>query len=90
MNKYHNKKIVDLKKHLSRKDFEILKKLDIDVKDEIYTEYEFERLVMEMYKYYESENDIEGNEPKIKKHLADTKVGKEEYIELLNKCEKNK
>ena len=39
---YSTKELVDLKKHLSENDFELLKKLGIEVKDKIYTEQELE------------------------------------------------
>lgn len=42
--KYYYEKKVDLKKELNQKDLEILTKLEIDVKDKKYTEYEFDLL----------------------------------------------
>ena len=45
---YHEKEIVNLKKELTIDDFEIIEKLEIEIKDKIYTEYEFEHLKLEI------------------------------------------
>ena len=84
--KYYNKEIVDLKKHLSEKDFELLSKLGIAVEDKIYTEHDFELLNMELIEYY-IDDDMTEEELEFSKSLDGTGVSKEEYDELLNHVE---
>jgi hypothetical protein len=54
--KHYNEKIVDLKEYLSAYDIRLIKKLKIEIKNKIYTEYEFEILQMELLSYYDDEN----------------------------------
>ena len=75
LDEYYNKEIVDLRKHLSDDEFKILKNLEIDVKDKILTEYEFETLNMLLLDYYEN------------KKLELKNVKQEEYKKLLQKFE---
>ncbi len=86
---YHNKKYVNILEFLSREDIEIIKKLNIDVKEKKYTKYELEVLYLELLRYYDE--DIEQEELElikplgIIKNLDETEVSREEYNELLEK-----
>lgn len=82
--KYFNKELVDLKKYFSEKDFEILTKLGIEIKDKIYTEYEFELLDGDVIDYYKSD-DMDEEELKMGKDLEKTGVSIEDYNQLLDK-----
>lgn len=82
--KYFFKEVVDLKKHFTDKEFEILNKLGVEIKDKIYTEYEFELLDGEVIDYYKSD-DMDEEELKMGKDLSKTGVSQEDYDKLLNK-----
>lgn len=84
--KYSNKEIVDLKKHLSQDNFDIIKKLDIEIKNKIYTEQEFEYLDMDLLAYYIAD-DMDEEELKESKPLPEN-VSREEYNNLLEKINK--
>ena len=81
---YSTKEIVDIKKHLDEKDFELLKKLNIEVKDKIYTEQELECLEMDLISYYINEDDMDEEEIKEAKELPEN-VTREDYNYLLEK-----
>ena len=81
--KYSTLEIVDLKKHLSKEDFDLLKSLNIEIKDKVYTEQEFEILDMELLGYYIDE-DMDEEELKESKPLPE-EVTREEYNKLLEK-----
>lgn len=81
---YSTKELVDLKKHLSENDFELLKKLGIEVKEKIYTEQELEYLDMDLIAYYINEEDMDEEEIKESKDLPEN-VTREEFNELLEK-----
>ena len=81
--KYSTLEIVDLKKHLSKEDFDLLKRLNIEIKDKVYTEQEFEILDMELLGYYIDE-DMDEEELKESKPLPEA-VTREEYNKLLEK-----
>ncbi len=81
---YSTKEIVDLKKHLSKKDFKLLDKLDIKIKDKIYTEQEFEILNMKLLAYYRNEKEMSKEELKESIPLPED-VTREEYNQLLDK-----
>lgn len=82
--KYHNKEIMDLKKYLTEKEIETIKKLGIDIKDKIYTEYEIEVLDMKLLAYYKS-NDMDSEDLKMSKSLYGTGVSRKEYNKILDK-----
>ena len=78
---------IDLRKYFTAQDFEILKKLKIEVKVKIYTEREFEELGSEYILFYY--DDSMTNEEKIEtKSLKNTGVSREEYNTLLEKFHK--
>ena len=81
--KYSTLEIVDLKKHLSKEDFDLLKRLNIEIKDKVYTEQEFEILDMELLGYYIDE-DMDEEELKESKPLPEG-ITREEYNKLLEK-----
>jgi hypothetical protein len=83
---YHNKEIVDLKKHFTEEELNIIRKLGIEIKDKVYTEYEFEILDMDILAYYKYD-DMTKEELEITKNLEETGVSKEEYEKLLKKME---
>lgn len=78
---------VDLKKYFTSQDFEILKKLGIEVKDKIYTEREFEELDSEYILFYYDDNMAE-EEKSETKSLENTGVTREEYNKILDKFHK--
>ena len=81
--KYSTLEIVDLKKHLSKEDFDLLKRLNIEIKDKVYTEQEFEILDMELLGYYIDE-DMDEEELKESKPLPEG-ITREEYNKLFEK-----
>ncbi len=81
---YSTKEIVDLKKHLSKKDFKLLDKLNIKIKDKIYTEQEFKILNMNLLAYYRNEKEMSKEELKESIPLPED-VTREEYNQLLDK-----
>lgn len=50
--KYHNKRFIDFSKYITEKEKQTLKKLNIKIEDKIYTEYEFDRIELDLYSYY--------------------------------------
>ena len=84
---YHNKEVVDLKKHFTEKDLETLKKLGIKILDKIYTEYEFELLNMLVIKYYK-DDDLSKEELELCSDLEPTGVSQEELEKLIEKINK--
>ena len=83
---YMNKEIVDLKKYFTNEEVDLFRKLGIEIKDKIYTEYEIELINNSLYEYYYSE-DMSEDEKNQVKSLEETGVTREEYNNLLNKIE---
>ena len=83
---YMNKEIVDLKKYFNNEEFDLFRKLGIEIKDKIYTEYEIELINNSLYDYYYSE-DMSEDEKNQVKSLEETGVTREQYNNLLNKIE---
>ena len=83
---YMNKEIVDLKKYFTNEEFDLFRKLGIEIKDKIYTEYEIELINNSLYEYYYSE-DMSEDEKNQVKSLEETGVTREQYNNLLNKIE---
>ena len=84
--KYSTKEIVDIKKYLNRDDITLLRKLNIKIKNKIYTEQEVEILSMDLLSYYIAD-DMEIEELKMSKKLPKD-VSREEYNKLLGKINK--
>lgn len=82
--RYWNDKVMDLTKHLNKKDLKIIEKLNIKIKNVICTMQEFNALEYELYLYYEDE-DFEPEEQEYKKTLDNTGVSKREYKRLMKK-----
>lgn len=85
--KYCNYEFIELKKFLKKEDIDILEKLEIKVKDKIYTEYEYEMLKMDISAYYneiEPEENITEEEKKYLKSLKEKDVTKIAYLKLLD------
>jgi len=89
--RYHNKEIIDIKKHLNDEDIEILHRLGIKTYDRIYTEYELEVLEMDLLAYYEDlDEELSEEEMQYQKSLDGTNVSRERYNSLLKKVEEMK
>lgn len=84
--KYSTEEIVDIKKFLNRDDINLLKKLNIKIKNKIYTEQEVEILSMDLLSYYIAD-DMEIEEINMSKDLPKD-VSREEYNKLLGKINK--
>lgn len=84
--KYSTEEIVDMKKYFNRDDITLLKKLNVKIKNKIYTEQEFEILNMDLLSYYISD-EMEEEELKMSKNLPKD-VSREEYNDLLEKINK--
>lgn len=81
--KYSTEEIVDIKKFLGMDDINLLKKLNIKIKNKIYTEQEFEILNMDLLSYYISD-DME--EEELKQSISLPKyITRGEYNNLLEK-----
>lgn len=78
--KYYTKKLVDFSKYLDEKDIEILKKFGCEIKQELYTEYEFDLLDEVIFLYYR-----EPGEKNEMYNIEDIGVSQEEYDRILNK-----
>lgn len=87
--KYYNLEIININEYLTQTDRQLLEKLEIKIKDKIYTEFECECLYMDFLKYYDDpENDLSEDERKYQKSLDGTGVTREEYNEVLKKIER--
>ena len=84
--KYSTEEIVDIKKFLNMNDINLLKKLNIKIKNKIYTEQEVEILSMDLLSYYIAD-DMEIEEINMSKDLPKD-VSREEYNNLLEKVNK--
>ena len=84
--KYSTDEIVDIKKFLGMDDINLLKKLNIKIKNKIYTEQEVEILIMDLLSYYIAD-DMEIEELKMSKNLPKD-ISREEYNKLLEKIDK--
>ena len=84
--KYSTEEIVDIKKFLNMNDINLLKKLNIKIKNKIYTEQEVEILNMDLLSYYVADDMDEGRIKAIKINAKD--VSREEYNNLLEKINK--
>lgn len=84
--KYSTEEIVDIKKFLNRDDINLLKKLNIKIKNQIYTEQEVEILNMDLLSYYIAD-DMDEEELKMSKNLPKD-ASRKEYNKLLEKINK--
>ena len=84
--KYSTEEIADIKKFLGMDDINLLKKLNIKIKNKIYTEQEVEILNMDLLSYYIAD-DMDEEEINMSKDLPKD-VSREEYNKLLEKINK--
>ena len=84
--KYSTKEIVDIKKYLNRDDITLLRKLNIKIKNKIYTEQEVEILNMDLLSYYIAD-DMDEEELK-QSILLPKDVTRGEYNKRLEKVNK--
>ena len=84
--KYSTEEIVEIKKFLNRDDINLLKKLNIKIKNKIYTEQEVEILNMDLLSYYIAD-DMDEEELKMSKNLPKD-ASRKEYNKLLEKINK--
>ena len=84
--KYSTKEIVDIKKYLNRDDITLLRKLNIKIKNKIYTEQEVDILTMDLLSYYIAD-DMDEEELK-QSILLPKDVTRGEYNKLLEKVNK--
>lgn len=87
-NKYCNNELIDLKKYLDSNDIELLKKLDIDIKDKLYSNYEFDLLEGKLLRYYKNEKEMSKEDLELSKPLDNTGVSRADYNVLLEKFNK--
>lgn len=85
--KYHNKEFINLMKYLTRNDKKILEKLRIKVKNQIYTEYDFDIFKGELIRYYKDDT-MDKEDLAIVVPLEGTGVSREEYNKLYKKFER--
>lgn len=86
--KYHNLEYIDLKTLFDEDELNTLRKLGIEIKEKMYTEYEYELIMMEIGHYMEIEEDA----PEVIEALKDTRkyienkgVSQEEFDKLIKK-----
>lgn len=84
---YRNKKIIDFYSDLTQDDIEVLNKLGIEVKKELYTEYEYEMLKCDVGAYYK-DDDYGPEDLEYVKPLENTGISFKRYQELLDKMDK--
>lgn len=75
---YYKQEKVDLKKYFSENNFEVLKKLGIEVLDKVYTESEFESLYDSILEFDEDEKE---------EYLENNGISQEEYNNILEKLD---
>ena len=86
LKRYHNKKVIKLKKELEDEYIDILKRLNLIVKNDKYTGYEFEKLMIDVGSYYK-DDDMTEIELEYYKPLEETDLSQEEYKKLNNKID---
>lgn len=82
--KYYERLAVDLKANLTKEEVELLKKFNVKINDEVYTEYQYDCVKMVLAQYY-TEKDIEGNIVPPILELENIGVTEQEYDKLLKK-----
>lgn len=82
--KYHTKEFIDIRKLLSPKEIDILKRFGIQIENKIYTEYDYDTLRMRIGEYY-IDKDMDEEDLEMSRSLKDADVDEEEYMQLLEK-----
>ena len=85
MHDYQQKRKIDIYKYLDDEKRDILKRLEIDIEDRLYTEYEYDILDEKVLEYYTDPNDEELKPIKL---LSKKGVSREEYNKILEIFEK--
>lgn len=85
--KYYNRLAIHLRKELTKEDIKLLKKFNVKITDDVYTEYEYDCVKMVLAQYY-IENDVDGNPVPPVLELESIGVSREEYNELIGKFDK--
>ena len=89
LEKYHNLEVRDINDYFTEEDKKIFEKLEIKLKDKIYTEFECESLYMDFLMYYDDpECDLSEEEKEFQKSLEGTGVTRKEYNDVLKKLER--
>lgn len=86
--KYYNYKFINVKRYLNFIDIALLKKLDIEIQDKLYSNYEYDILEGKLIDYYRNEKEMTEEELKLSKPLDGTGVSRRRYNKLLNKFNK--
>lgn len=81
---YHNRLMVDLIHYLTKKEIKLLKKFKVTVKNDVYTEYEYDSIKTILAQYYVDE-DMKEEEKSMQLKLKDIGVTQREYDNLLKK-----
>ena len=84
--KYRTEEIVNIKEEFTIEELALLKKLGVELKDKVYTEYEFEILDGEVIKFY-YEDEMTNDEKEECIPLPEG-VSREEYNNLVEKISK--
>ena len=89
MKEYFEKRFINLKNKLNEKDIEILNKLKIGIEDKIYTEHEFELILMKLVRFFNEDKetgDIIFEEEKAdNKLLKRCNVSTKEFLYIIDK-----
>lgn len=87
--KYHTLEYIDLYSIFDEEELDILKRLDIELKNKKYTECELEIIKLELYRYIEIEDeDLDINDTQ--KHLSDKGVVQDKFDKIISKIEEIK
>lgn len=86
--KYQNVEIVDLRENLNDTEPDTISKLGIELKDKVYTQYEFDALEMKILDYY-IDDELDNEVKEFLKELP-SEVSREEYNRLVEKIEEIK
>ena len=82
---YYTKGIVNLVSELSRELLEIIKKLDVEIEDKVYTKNEYDMLKMDIFRFfYDEEDEDEELIEEIKNELKERGISETEYKNILN------
>lgn len=85
LEEYYNLQAYDVNKHLTQIDRNILNKLQINIKDKIYTKYEFDVLKCKIILCGKKVREYEDSKQKI---LEELHISLDDYEELINHIEK--
>lgn len=83
---YHNNKIIEVYKNLTADDIQVFQSLNITIKNELYSGYEFEALKMNLAAY-DKDCDVSKEELEFMKSLEDTNISLDRYKEIVSKIE---